>query len=80
MSNDDGGATFGSHIERSLDDTFTLGIERGCGFIEEKDLGVADDSAGNSDTLLLATTEQEATLANVSLVAFRELGNEVVGV
>lgn len=52
---------------------FALGVERTSGLIEEQDAGLADESAGDSDSLLLTTREAHATLTNQRIQTFREL-------
>jgi hypothetical protein len=80
VSNYNGGATLGSYIQSSLNNAFTLGVKSRGSFVEEQYLRVTDDSSGNSNTLLLTTTEQEATLTNIGLVSLWELSDKVMGV
>ena len=54
MSNGDGGAALRGSIQGCLDDLFGLRVESRGGFVEEENSGVADESAGNGDTLFLA--------------------------
>jgi hypothetical protein len=50
-------------IERCLHHLFGLGVECGRGFVEEQDLRVAEECAGDGDALLLAAGEERAFAA-----------------
>src|SRR5476649_3000854 len=54
MGDADDGAVLGEAVDGFLDFGLGLGIERGGGFVEDEDGGVADKSAGNGDALALA--------------------------
>jgi hypothetical protein len=54
VSHSDGSTTTSSSIQSSLDDLLGLRIQSGSGFVEEEDLGVAEEGAGDGYTLLLA--------------------------
>ena len=60
---------------------FRLGVERGGGFIENKDRRVADDRAGDADALPLAAGERETALAHQGVVALgmRAMNSSRVG-
>ena len=60
----DGGSALGGSIESSLDDLLGLGVEGRGGFVEEEDLGVAKEGAGDGDALLLAAGEHAAFAAD----------------
>jgi hypothetical protein len=45
-------------IQRGLDDLLGLGVQGAGGFVEEEDLGVAEESAGDGETLFLAAGEE----------------------
>lgn len=57
MRDDDDGATLFDGIDRGLDLFGGDGIETGCWLIEEDDRWILDEHTGNSNTLLLTTTE-----------------------
>ena len=59
---------------------FRLGVERGGGFIENKDRRVADDRAGNADALPLAARERETALAHQGFVTFGHAGDKLIRV
>lgn len=85
VSNDDNGlaSMFDQLIESSLDLEFRLSIKGGSSFIKENDVRVADESSGNSHSLLLASRETHSSFSDNSVVAFREDGlihDEVVAV
>lgn len=60
MRDGDGGAALRGGVECVLDDTFRGGIECGGGFIEEEDLWVAEEGAGDCYALALAAGEEGA--------------------
>ena len=76
----DDGAVFGEVVDGFLDFGLGLGIERGGGFVEDEDGGVADEGAGDGDALALAAGEALAAFAEGGVVALREGLDEVVGV
>jgi hypothetical protein len=76
----DDGAVFGEVVDGFLDFGFGLGIERGGGFVEDEDGGVADEGAGDGDALALAAGEALAAFAERGVVALRQGLDEVVRV
>jgi hypothetical protein len=54
VSHSDGSATTSSSIQSSLNDLLGLRVQSGSGFVEEENLGVAKEGAGDGYTLLLA--------------------------
>lgn len=64
MRNGDGGATLRRGVEGRLHHFLRLRVERRRGFVEEEDLGVAEESAGDGDALLLAAGEHAAFAAD----------------
>lgn len=60
MRNRNGGTALRRRIQGCLYYFFRLRVERRCSFVEEEDLGIAQERAGNSDALLL-TSGKKAT-------------------
>lgn len=59
-------------VETLLDNGLRFGIKSGGGLVQEKYLGLTNESAGNRNALLLATRKFTAPVTNVSVIAFRE--------
>lgn len=59
-------------IECLLNLVLTLGVEGRSSFVEEENTGLANQSAGNCNSLLLTTGKLNATLPNKCLVTLRE--------
>lgn len=78
MRDDDRGAVFGCPIESLLNDRLGVRVKCTRGFVKKEDLGLRDDAASNGDALALPTGENPATLSDLGVIAFRELGDEVV--
>jgi len=55
VGDDDGGTVAHQFFEGVLDESFRFGIEGGGGFVEDEDGGIAEDSAGDAESLALAT-------------------------
>src|SRR5436190_941676 len=55
-----------------------LDVEGGSGFVEDQDGSIAQESAGNGDTLPLTTREVLALLTNKGIIAFREVHDGLV--
>ena len=53
MRDRDCSAALCGRVEGGLYDAFGCGVEGGCGFVEEKDLGVAEEGAGDGYALAL---------------------------
>ena len=71
VGNDNGGATFPGLVQSFLDYLLTLRVQGRGGFIEEKDLGVTDQSPSNGNSLLLSSTQLGALGSNIGIVALR---------
>jgi len=70
-------------VKRLLNLVLALGVEGRGGFVEQEQLGLADESASDSHALLLATRELHAALAHDRLVHERKqvlVVDEVVSV
>lgn len=65
-------------LKGRLDELLALRVERAGGLVEQKDVRVAEERAGDGDALLLAAREGDAAGANVCVVALGERGDEVV--
>ena len=84
---DDGGEPVrddqGGHVAADLEETgldllFGVAIERRGGLVEEEDTGPFEERAGDGDALFLAARELQPSLADHSLIAFRQARDEVV--
>ena len=64
VSNDDDCAAFHQAFERFHYDLLRLGVERGGRFIENENVRIAHDGAGDADALSLATRERETALTD----------------
>ncbi|KAK1241728.1 hypothetical protein MKX07_007551 [Trichoderma sp. CBMAI-0711] len=65
-------------LKGRLDKLLALRVERASRLVEQQDVRVADERAGDGDALLLAARERDAAGANVGVVAFGEGDDEVV--
>ena len=79
MGDDDGGAATAEAGERLLHQRLAFGVQRAGGFIEQQDAGVAEQGAGQSDALALATGEALTAGADAGGEAFRQVGDEAGG-
>ena len=68
MRDRDDGAAGREALERTLNLLFRFGIERGRGFVQEKDGRVLEQCARDGEALLLATGEQTTLIANLRFV------------
>ena len=66
-------------VEGLLDGKFALSVECAGGFVEDENRRVFEYSAGNAEALPLSTTEGNAAVTYIGIVALRELGDEFVG-
>ena len=66
-------------INGLLHQPFALGVEGAGGFIQDEQLGIAKDGAGQGEPLALATTEPIAPFADQGVEAIREVGDEAGG-
>ncbi|GJC95043.1 hypothetical protein ColKHC_03869 [Colletotrichum higginsianum] len=80
MGDGNGGAALGGLVEGGLDDVLRLGIEGRRGLVQQQDLGVADEGAGDGDALLLAAGEQGALASDDGVEALGHRHDEVVDV
>lgn len=78
MRNHQGRTIAGDVLELRLYGLLGVRIQRGGGFVEDKDGGVFKDGAGDGDTLFFTAREFQATLADHGVVAVREALDEVV--
>jgi hypothetical protein len=66
-------------FERALDQILRLGVDRGGRPVEHQDVRVLEDDAGDGDALALAARQLHAPLADLGVVAVREVRDELVG-
>ena len=74
------GAALHETLQGFHDDFFGFGVESSGGFVQDEYGIVADDGAGDTDALTLASGERVAAIANEGVVAMRHFGDEFVGV
>src|SRR5512144_1210092 len=67
-------------VDRLLDETLGLRVERGGRLIENEDRRIDEQGTRDREALALATGEPRAALAEHGIVALRKLDNEAVGV
>src|SRR4051812_9953415 len=66
--------------EGLLDQLLALGVEAAGGFVEDEDLWVGEDRAGDAETLALAAGELKAALTDERVVPVGETLDELVRV
>jgi hypothetical protein len=69
MSYNNRSPTLRCNIERSLDHTFRLWVQRRRRFIQQQYLGVANNGTGNRDALLLPTWQEESAFSYNAVVS-----------
>jgi hypothetical protein len=74
------GAVLHQPLERVLDQAFAFGVERGGGFVEQQDRRVAEQCAGDGETLALAAREARAAFAEESVEALGQFAEEIGGI
>ena len=79
VGNDYAGASLHELVEGLLDGEFALGVEGAGGFVEYEDGRVFEYGACYAKALALPATEGDAAVADVGVVALRQLGDELVG-
>lgn len=80
VSDNQRGTVFLQLIQRRLNGTLGLGIQRRGGFIKDQDRAVTQQRAGNSNTLALAAGQHHAILADDGIQTIIHLVNEIHGV
>ena len=80
MGNGKGGAILCQPAERFLNLEFGFGIQAAGGLVQNQQMGIVENSAGNGDTLSLPAGERVAVLTHIGIVSIRESGNEIVGI
>lgn len=76
---DDDGCFIGQcclHVAENL--TFGIGINSGKTVVEENDIGVFGEGAGDTDPLLLSAGERDASFAHNGVIPFGKSGNIIV--
>mmetsp|Transcript_11177 Transcript_11177/g.22870 ORF Transcript_11177/g.22870 Transcript_11177/m.22870 type:complete len:235 (-) Transcript_11177:1126-1830(-) len=65
-------------IECFLNHQFRFCIQCRCGFVEQENLGVADQNTGNRNTLLLSTRKLSTLVSDLRVVTIGQLGNKIM--
>ena len=78
MGDHHGGAAAAHLFQRALDLLLGAGVERAGRLVEQQDVRVLQDGAGDRHPLLLAARQLQAALADRRLVAQRQRHDEVV--
>ena len=79
VGDDEDGAVLRDPTHIALDRLFGFQIESAGRLVEDQDPGIGHQGARNSDTLTLAAREGATTFADLGIVAFGELQDEVMG-
>ncbi|CAK8736737.1 hypothetical protein SODG_000450 [Sodalis praecaptivus] len=80
MGDDQGGPILLQRIQRFLDCPLGFGIQRRGGLVEDKYRAIAQQRAGDGDTLTLAAGEQDAVFADNRIQAHVHFFDEIHGV
>ena len=80
MRNGNRGAGFHQPLQSFLHQTFRLRIECGGGLIQNQYGRILENGAGNADALTLPTGKLAATVADIGIVTFLGVHNEIVGI
>ena len=78
MGDHQGGALAGEAAQSGLDVLLRAGVQRGGGFIQNKDAWVLQDRAGDGDPLFFAAGEFQAAFANPRVVAFWQAKDKIM--
>mmetsp|Transcript_100078 Transcript_100078/g.169003 ORF Transcript_100078/g.169003 Transcript_100078/m.169003 type:complete len:813 (+) Transcript_100078:1867-4305(+) len=65
-------------VQCLLHDHLALAVQGACGLVQQQDLGVFDDGAGDGDPLLLATAQLPPGLAHLCVVAVWKVADDVM--
>ncbi|MNP21554.1 hypothetical protein D3C76_1141770 [compost metagenome] len=80
MGDHQGGASLHDVIQGCLDVPLGFGVEGRSGFVENQQRRILEQRPGNRQTLALATGEQHAVLADLSVEALGQLLDELLGI
>jgi hypothetical protein len=80
MGNDNGGPTDTSTFKSFLYNTFRLGVQSRSRFIKQQYLGIRHNRSRNSNSLFLATRNQESSLSDIGIVASGKVHDKVVSI
>mmetsp|Transcript_13835 Transcript_13835/g.23611 ORF Transcript_13835/g.23611 Transcript_13835/m.23611 type:complete len:222 (-) Transcript_13835:2927-3592(-) len=80
MGNHNCGTTLARLVKRFLHHAFGFRVQCRGGFVKKQNFRVAHQGTSNSNTLLLTSRQQSATLTQHGVITLRELGNKVVRV
>ena len=78
VSDDQGGASLLQSLQCLLDGGFRLGIEGGGRLVEQQQRRIAQDGAGDGDTLALSAGEAHAALTQFLVVALAKRADELM--
>ena len=78
MGNDKAGAALHQMVHGFLDGDLRAGIHAGGGLVEDEDLRLGDDGAGDGEQLLLALADIAGFLVEHSVVTLRQRAHKVV--
>ena len=76
MRDEHAGPAFDHAFEGAPDAKFRVGIDAGGSFVEDEDMGIVGECAGEVDQLLLAGGQATAPLAHVGVKAVLKVGDE----
>ena len=79
MGDDQARSTAEERLERLLDRLLGEAVDVGRGFVEDQDLRIGDQGAGEGEQLALADRDIASPLAKLGLVALGQANNEIVG-
>ena len=79
MSNHEDGLALNQLFECNLDFLFTLGIQRGRGFIQDQNRRGFQEGTCNGNTLFLPAGQSRSALPNHGVIAIVHLCNKIVG-
>ena len=73
VGNDNGGAALAQFVQGGLDSLLGDGVQGGGCLIQHQDLRIFQEHPGDGDPLLLAAGEHDSPLADVAVIAVRQL-------
>ncbi len=78
VRHDQRGAAFGQCLDRRLHGTFAFSVQGTRRLVQQQNLGVAQNGAGDGDALLLPTRQHHPAFAQPSVIAFGLRGQKVM--
>ena len=67
-------------VERILHQPFGLRIQRRCGLIQQQDRGIAQDGAGNGNTLPLPAGQARPAFTHIGVEAIGQFAQKLCGI